>query len=109
MIPSLRAHTMRRALPVRSPRFICASSAAILLASFARHASAADGTFTGLNGGFPNSNWSDTGAWLNGIVADGDGATANFSTLDVLGLSAIHLDTPRTIGKLNFGDADPTT
>jgi len=48
--------------------------------------------------------WSDTGNWLGGVAASGDGNTADFSTLDIVGVNTVHLDTPVTIGNLMFAD-----
>jgi hypothetical protein len=102
----------RGASPVRPAYrrpFICAASIALSL-GFAPHATlAADGTWTRLDGGISIGLWSDPTAWLNGIIADGDGATANFATPDIIGPSVISLDTSRTIGNLTFGDSDPST
>lgn len=50
--------------------------------------------------------WSDVLNWEDGLIATGPGATADFSTRDIDGDVAVQLDTPRTIGRLVFGDAD---
>jgi len=46
------------------------------------------------------------GVWVDDIIADGSGATAYFNTLDLAGDATVHLDSPRTIGALKFGDID---
>lgn len=45
--------------------------------------------------------WSDTAAWLNGIVADGAGNTATFSNQAAASV-VVTLDSGRTIGNLEF-------
>jgi len=57
------------------------------------------------NGGF----WSGATNWDNAAVANGAGLGADFSAVDLRSNGAIHLDSPRTLGSLVFGDADPTT
>lgn len=93
---------------VRRP-LVCAASIGLLIAWSLPAARAADGTWTSLIGGDATGLWSNSAAWLNGIIADGDGATAKFSTLDVTFPSIISLDSARIIGSLVFGDADPNT
>ena len=51
-----------------------------------------------------DGNWSDTNKWSGGIVADGAGNTADFSTLDITGNRTVTLDTARTIGIIQFKD-----
>ena len=96
-----------------SRRFLRAAGRAVpFLLAFAAAdlpARAADGTWIRLVNGDASGLWSDTTAWSGGIVANGAGFTANFATLDITLPSALQLDTPRTIGNLIFGDADPTT
>ena len=46
--------------------------------------------------------------WLNGAIADGSDASANFSTLNITVDNAVHLDTVRTAGTLLFGDTTPS-
>lgn len=48
--------------------------------------------------------WSDPNNWLNAVVADGAGSAGNFSTLDLTATNTVHLDSPRTVGSLTFGD-----
>jgi autotransporter-associated beta strand protein len=48
--------------------------------------------------------WSSGANWMNGIVADGAGNTADFSTLNITADRTVTLDTSRTIGSLRFGD-----
>jgi hypothetical protein len=50
--------------------------------------------------------WNTNQNWLNGIVGAGVGATANFSSLELVDDLIVHLDAPRTIGNLVFGDTD---
>ena len=51
--------------------------------------------------------WSVAGNWSNGIP-DG-GYSADFSTLDITSDITVHLDSPRTVGNLVFGDPVPAT
>ena len=53
--------------------------------------------------------WSDPASWLNAVIADGSGNSADFSTLDITANNTAHLDSPRTLGSIVFGDTDPTT
>ncbi len=70
-----------------------------------RSAQADSGTWTSPGTG----NWSGDGNWSGGIVADGSGNSANFSTIDIPSDVTVHLDTPRIIGSLLFGDLTTTT
>ena len=63
------------------------------------------GTWTGTTSG---GLWSNAGNWSGGIVADGTDATADFSTLNITADNTVHLDTPRAIGFLRFGDTTPS-
>src|SRR5262245_32491656 len=65
---------------------------------------AASGTWTNLT----SSIWGDATNWLNGVVADGTGDTADFSTINLPGDVTVSLDTTRTNTNLTFGDTDPT-
>jgi len=62
---------------------------------------AADGIWTNRNDG---QIWSVAGNWQEAVVADGEGSTAWFDTLDITADTAVQLDGPRTIGGLVFGD-----
>ena len=52
--------------------------------------------------------WSDPSNWLNAVIADG-GNSANFNTIDLTANNTVHLDSPRTVGSMIFGDTDATT
>lgn len=52
--------------------------------------------------------YSTAGDWQAGIVADGAGATADFSQQNIDGPNSVVLDTPRTLGRVVFGDTDWT-
>ncbi len=76
--------------------------AVALFAVTANHiAGAADGTWTNLTNG---QLWSVAGNWQDDVVADGTDATAAFNTLDITVDNTVHLDAPRTVGNLIFGD-----
>ncbi len=51
-----------------------------------------------------NGLWGDPTNWLNGLVADGTGSTADFSTLDITADRTVILESSRAIGILRFGD-----
>lgn len=53
--------------------------------------------------------WSDATNWEDGVIAEATGATADFSALDLEGEHIVTLDTPRTLGRLVFGDSDAST
>ena len=48
--------------------------------------------------------WSDSANWLNAVIADGAANSANFNTLDLTADNTVHLDTPRTLNAVTFGD-----
>jgi autotransporter-associated beta strand protein len=50
--------------------------------------------------------WDANQNWLNGVVGAGVGATADFSSLELVDDLVVRLDAPRTIGNLVFGDTD---
>ncbi|MDQ6913303.1 MAG: PEP-CTERM sorting domain-containing protein [Verrucomicrobiota bacterium] len=53
-------------------------------------------------------NWSLASNWLNSIIADGAGSTANF-TFNITANRTVTIDTAsRTLGVVNIGDADNT-
>ena len=52
--------------------------------------------------------WSTAADWQDGIVANGPGATADFSAQNVDGPVLVQLDSPRTLGRVVFGDIDFT-
>lgn len=62
---------------------------------------ATNGTWTNLAGG----TWGTSGNWASGVIADGAGATADFSTLNITAATTVTLDTSRSIGTLKFQDA----
>ena len=75
------------------------TAASVLLLN--SQAFADDGTWnTTLN----NQSWSSAANWLDNIIADGAGFTADFSTLNITANTTINLDGGRTIGNLIFGD-----
>lgn len=48
--------------------------------------------------------WSDTNNWLVGIIADGAGNMADFSTVPITAQRNVILDSSRTLGALNIGE-----
>jgi fibronectin-binding autotransporter adhesin len=59
-----------------------------------------NGTWTSTTGG----SWDTASNWLGNNIADGTGAVADFSTLNITGVQTVTLDAPRTSGTLLFGD-----
>lgn len=59
----------------------------------------------------PNSGgfWSNPGNWQSAVIADGAGNTADFSQVDVTANNTVHLDSPRTLTNVVFGDIDVST
>jgi autotransporter-associated beta strand protein len=53
--------------------------------------------------------WSAGANWQQGEVAAGPSATADFASLDVTEEVTVHLDAPRSLGHVVFGDTDPAT
>lgn len=68
--------------------------------------------FAGTNGTWIDATtgglWSTPGNWLGNIIADGQDATADFSTLNITADNTVHLNSARTIGQLIFGDTTPS-
>src|SRR5262245_23605511 len=52
--------------------------------------------------------WSDPANWLNAVISD-NGNSANFNTLDLTANNTVHLDSPRTLSGITFGDTDVTS
>jgi autotransporter-associated beta strand protein len=50
--------------------------------------------------------WSNPGNWLDGIVADGAGNTADFSAFPITAERTVTLDTSRTLGTINIGEVN---
>jgi autotransporter-associated beta strand protein/T5SS/PEP-CTERM-associated repeat protein len=97
-MPSIRPSSSNNILSGSISRLAVFTTAATLLLPF----TAKSQTSSWTNGA--TGVWSDTTNWLGGIVADGAGNTADFSTIDLLNDATVHLDSSRTIGSLVFGD-----
>src|SRR4051794_7830655 len=85
------------------PLLAFAFTAALELLS-TQFAAATDGTWTANT----SSTWSTPGSWLSGI-ADGAGAVADFSTLNISNNRTVTIDgivASRTVGILLLGDTD---
>ncbi len=96
--------TCRSLLPFRRDRWLGLFGLiiALLLTSLSVPATAGtSGTWTNATSG---GLWSDPTNWSGGVIADGVGATADFSTLDLTGDDTVTLDGNRTVGTLLFGD-----
>jgi autotransporter-associated beta strand protein/YVTN family beta-propeller protein len=91
ILPMKNAHSISRLLTVWfSTLSICAQ--------------AASGTWTNRNGG----SWTNAVNWNGGVIADGSGSTANFSTLNLPADTAVTLNLARTNGNLTFDDQNGT-
>lgn len=53
--------------------------------------------------------WGDQANWISGIIGGAINNTADFSTLEITEDVQVHLDSPRVIGNLIFGDSDVGT
>jgi fibronectin-binding autotransporter adhesin len=82
-------------------KLLCALVASLIWGGIST-AQAQSGTWTN----DASSVWSATTNWLNGTVADGIDATADFSTINITANRTNILDTSRTIGNLSFGDTN---
>lgn len=50
-----------------------------------------------------DGSWTDASNWINGNIADGTGARANFGSIAITGNRLVSLDGNRTVGSLLFG------
>jgi autotransporter-associated beta strand protein len=85
------------------PTGITPSLAAAIVFGLAQTVNAADGTYTSQVGA-----WNLEGSWSDGIIADGTDSTA-FFTNDVTAARTTSLGEDRTIGHIEFTDADNAT
>lgn len=53
--------------------------------------------------------WSTAENWESSVIAQGAGATADFASVDLDEELRVTMDTPRTLGRLVFGDIDQST
>ncbi|MDT5269876.1 MAG: hypothetical protein QOH49_2062 [Acidobacteriota bacterium] len=53
--------------------------------------------------------WSGGANWLSGTVANGAGNNADFTALNISGTNNVHLDSPRALGSIIFGDTNTAT
>jgi fibronectin-binding autotransporter adhesin len=112
---SLSGHVFRRSKRMkRNTRRVLALSASIGLPALGAFGSAAwaqtngvwDPTgFTGANG---SGTYSTTTNWVGGIVADGTGATADFSQLNITANTTVTVDAAHNLGTLLFADTTPS-
>ena len=69
----------------------------------ANSAIATDGVWTKNATG--TQNWSTAANWSSSSIADGIGATADFSTINITANRTVTLDSARTVGTMKFADA----
>lgn len=55
-----------------------------------------------------SASWSDSSRWQSGVVADGVGHFADFSTINITENRTVILDSSRTVGALRFDDLSPS-
>lgn len=107
MKPKFRSLIAAFAPLSRSSLIVCASlcaSASIQAQTNGTWISTASGNWS------TTSNWADANADTVGDVADGVGATADFSTLDLpAAFTTVTLDSSRSIGAMTFGDTNTAT
>ncbi len=53
--------------------------------------------------------WENNSNWVDGIVAEGESAVADFASLDLLADNTVVMDQDQTVVELLFGDTDPAT
>ena len=113
VVPSARRSRGRRMLPPgrRLQPILCRalffSLAAVTLALFGsgRLSAQINGAWSdAASGGL----WSSANSWQGGNVANGTGASADFTQLTLPGNNTVHLDSLRTVGSLIFGDQGHT-
>ncbi|MDR3457201.1 MAG: YDG domain-containing protein [Verrucomicrobiae bacterium] len=54
-------------------------------------------------------NWSTASDWVDNAIGDGAGAIVDFSQVDITSTTLVHLDSPRTMRTLIFGDTDTSS
>ena len=79
-------------------------STALLIAAQQSATFATNGSWSNPAGGA----WSATTNWLNGSIANGTDALADFSTINLTADATVALDSARTVGVLKFGDTTPS-
>ncbi|HET6407873.1 MAG TPA: autotransporter-associated beta strand repeat-containing protein, partial [Chthoniobacteraceae bacterium] len=94
--------------PSRSllPRVLTRSIAGLIVTLTATSAAKAQTVFTWSNAA--GGAWPTGTNWAGGVVANGAGNIADFSTLDITAARTVNLDGARTIGGLKFGDSNNT-
>ncbi|MDR2673402.1 MAG: autotransporter-associated beta strand repeat-containing protein [Opitutaceae bacterium] len=90
--------------PLRHPIAARLLACCLALALPAPAMLAADGTWTSVGS---SGNWTAAGSWLDGIIADGAGAHADFSQANTAsaGFRAVALSANVTLGRLTLGDS----
>ena len=87
---------------IRVPRHIrCIALAVLAAGMMAGQTNAANGVWISTT---DQSLWSTPSNWSGGTIADGAGALADFSTVDITTGTTVNLDTPCTVGQLKFQD-----
>lgn len=90
--------------PIRSslPRVLSRSIAGLIASLAILPAAKAQTTYTWTN--LAGGSWGTTTNWSGGLIADGEGNIADFSTLNITASPTVTLDGNRLVGTLKFGD-----
>ncbi|MCX6873761.1 MAG: hypothetical protein NTW21_08130, partial [Verrucomicrobia bacterium] len=103
-VSSLKPMILPGALGFRRVPGVALVAALALALAAPVSAQSASGTWTNPAGG----SWATAGNWAGGVIADGSGHTADFSTLNLSANAVVTLDGARSIGTLVFGDSTPS-
>ncbi len=98
MKPQDHQQTWSNRIRLLATSLTAAATGLFLVSGVAVSRAQTSGTWISSAGG----NWSATNNWAGGVVADGIGATADFSQLD--GSGTVTVDASHNIGNLLFGD-----
>ncbi len=79
------------------------------LASLALMATAATAQTNGTWAAPTSGDYNDSGNWVGGVIANGSGATADFSQIDLNGDISVNIGSNRTLTNLVFGDTNLAT
>ncbi len=90
---------------LKLPRFVAVVALAALLSIPGRLAAQTNGVW---NSTAASGSWSAAINWQGFFIADGTGATADFSQQTLTNSVTVHLDSARNIGSLIFGDVGNT-
>ena len=99
-----KTHKTEKNMKTSEIKLLCALVTSLVYLAGIGGSQAQTGTWTN----DASSVWSAATNWLNGTVADGTDATADFSTINITANRTNLLDSSRTVGNLSFGDINGT-